>query len=106
LRARAQINTRTLDWGPVFRTSAAIPPPVLTVVTKPVVASGQVQAEFIVANYRSGMTFELWKTSSPGGAWAKDTAATFQTVVANSRFRFTTTTGGASQGYYRVKGLY
>jgi len=106
LRTRAQINTRTLDWGPVFRTSAVTPPPVLTVVTKPVVTSGQVQAEFTVANYRSGMTFELWKASSPAGAWAKDTSATFQTVVANSRFRFTTTTGGASQGYYRVKGLY
>jgi hypothetical protein len=106
LRVRAQINSRTLDWGPVFRTSAVTPPPVLTVVTKPVVTSGQVQAEFTVANYRSGMTFELWKAGSPAGVWAKDTSATFQTVVADSRFRFTTTTGGASQGYYRVKALY
>lgn len=108
LQARAAIKTRMLNWGPalVVSVSVAVATPTLQVVSAPVVAGNQVQIDFVVNNYRTGMTFQLLTASTANGTWTQDTGASLQTLVANSRFRFTTSSGGASQRFYRVKGTY
>jgi hypothetical protein len=106
LEVRPQIGTRTLAWGPAFpvNVSSAVPAPVIQLVQAPAVLSGQVQLDFIVTNYRSGMTFQLLKASTVEGPWSQDASATLQTLVANSKFRFSTSTGGAQQLFFRIKG--
>ncbi len=106
LRVRAHINTRTLDWGPLYSVAATTPPPLIQLTNGPVINGTQLQADFTVANYRAGMTFQLWMAPSPAGTWALDSSASFQTLVANSKFRVTTSTGGALKNFYRIKGLY
>ena len=70
------------------------------------VSGNQFQLDFTVANYRAGMTFQLWKAPDPAGAWAQDTSASFSTLIPNSTFRATTATGAATKAFYRVKGTY
>jgi len=106
LQVRAQINSRTLSWGPGTVVTVVSPPPVLQFVGKPVVSGGQIQVNFTVANYQAGMTLQLWKALDAAGTWTQDTSATLQTIVANSQFRFTTSTGSATRTFYRVKGAY
>jgi hypothetical protein len=106
LEARPQINSRTLAWGPAFQLSVttAAPPPVLSLVTSPVVSGGQVQIDVVVTNYKAGMSLHLKKANSPNGPWTTDSSATLQTIVANSQFRFTTLTSGAQQLFFRISG--
>jgi hypothetical protein len=106
LEARPQINSRTLALGPALQLSVttAAPPPVLSLVTSPVVSGGQVQIDVVVTNYKTGMVLRLLKANSPSGPWATDGSATFQTIVANSHFRFTTSTSGAQQLFFRIGG--
>jgi len=106
LQVRARINGRTLNWGPAITVAVGAAPPMLEVVTGPSVSGNQVQIDFLVANYRSGMSFELWTASDVGGAWTQDSSAALQTLAANSRFRFTSPSGGALRRFYRVKGTY
>lgn len=106
LRVRAQIGSRTLNWGPAVRVTAPTAPPSLQFVGNPVLSGNQIQLDFNVANYRTGMTFELWKASDPAGSWTLDNSVSFQTLIPNSKFRATTSTGGSSKGYYRVRGNY
>ena len=106
LQVRARINSRTLDWGPAFGVTVTIPPPGIQLLSRPVVSGNQFQLDFTVANYRAGMTFQLWKAPDPAGAWAQDTSASFSTLIPNSTFRATTTTGAATKAFYRVKGTY
>ncbi|HWW03019.1 MAG TPA: CAP domain-containing protein [Candidatus Acidoferrum sp.] len=106
LQVRAQLPGRTLNWGPSTTIAVTTPPPVLQVAGVPTVAGSQVQLDFTVANYRSGMTLQLWKAADPTATWAQDTTASLQTLIANSKFRFTTTTGGAARMFYRIKGTY
>jgi hypothetical protein len=106
LEVRPQINTRTLAWSTGFQLSTATvtAPPVLNLITAPVVSAGQVQIDFLVNNFRSGMTFHLLKATDPSGPWTQDASATLQTIVTNAHFRFTTTTGGAQQLFFKVTG--
>jgi uncharacterized protein YkwD len=106
LQVRAQINSRTLNWGPALFVSASTPPPVIQLAGKPTVSSSQFQVDFVVTNYRTGMTFQLWRAPNPNGIWAQDTSAFFETLVPNSRFRTSTTTGTAPKMFYRVLGSY
>jgi hypothetical protein len=106
LQVRAELPGRTLSWGPAATIAVTTPPPVVQLVSGPTVTGNQVQVDFTVANYRSDMTLQLWKAADPAGTWAQDTSASLQTLVANSKFRFTTTTGGAARTFYRVKGTY
>lgn len=106
LQVRAQLPGRTLNWGPSTTLSVTTPPPALQVVGVPTVAGSQVQMDFTVANYRAGMTLQLWKAASPTATWAQDTSASLQTLITNSKFRFTTGTGGAANMFYRIKGTY
>jgi hypothetical protein len=46
----------------------------------------------------------LQKANTPSGPWSTDGAASIQTVVPNTQFRATTSTGGANQTLYRVVG--
>jgi len=39
--------------------TVSAPPPAIQIVSKPTVSAGQVQADFTVTNYRTGMTFQL-----------------------------------------------
>lgn len=107
LQVRARINSRLLGWGPGMTVGVTSVPPSLEMTGKPVLAGGQAQIDFTVANYPvSGMTFQLWKAPAPTGTWTQDTSATLTTLVANSKFRFTTVTGAAPRTFYRVQGSY
>jgi len=106
LRVRPLLSGRTLDWGPASVVSVTTPPPSIQLVSSPVLTASQFQIDFVVADYRSAMTFQLWKASDPTGIWTQDTSASLQTLVANSKFRLTTATGGASKMFYKVKGSY
>jgi hypothetical protein len=46
------------------------------------------------------------KAANLAGTWTQDASALLQTLLANSKFRFTTVSGGAAQGFYRVTGSY
>lgn len=104
LQARAQLPGRTLNWGPVLRVTVTNPPPSI-IAGSPKYLTTQFQLDFTVANYRSGMTFQLWKAATLTNGWTQDTSAVLQTLIANSKFRFTTPTAGAPRMFYRVKGM-
>jgi hypothetical protein len=106
LEVRPQINSRTLAWGPALQLSVTVaaPPPVLSLVTPPVVTGGEVQIDVMVTNFKTGMTLHLRRANSPTGPWTTDSTATLQTIVVNSQFRFTTSTSGAQQLFFRVSG--
>ena len=92
-----------LEWGPVKRVRAITAvPPVLTFIGNPTFIANQVQIELVVTHYRAGLTFRLHRAAEPAGPWAPDNAATFQEIVAGSRFRATALLNGASQEFYRV----
>jgi hypothetical protein len=107
LLVRAQINSRTLPWGPAFPVSvtAVAPSPSIQFTTAPTISGSQVQIDFTVANFRAGMTFELLRAPDLQGAWTQDTSATLQTLAINSRFRFTTSTGAAASMFFKLKGI-
>ncbi len=106
LEVRAQINNRALPWGPAFPVTAsgAAAPPGIQLVAAPIVSGTQVQIDFAVTNYRPGMTFQLLKVSDLPGTWTLDASANLQTLIANSSFRFTTSTGAAAKLFFKVKG--
>ncbi|HTL55868.1 MAG TPA: CAP domain-containing protein [Candidatus Limnocylindrales bacterium] len=104
LQVRAHINSRILNWGPALVVTVGAALPALEVASTPSVNGNQVQIDFTVSNYRTGMTFQLWKATAPSGTWTQDTSATLQTLTPNSKFRFTTSTGGASKTFYRIRG--
>jgi hypothetical protein len=104
LQARAHISSRTLEWGPAATATVVLPAPSLQILATRIVA-GQVQVDFSVADFRSGMTFQLHKSSS-GGSWAPDTTATLTTLVSSARYRLTSSISGAGPVLYRVRGLY
>ena len=106
LQVRPQLPGRTLGWGPGATISVTTPPPVLQVVSLPTLTGNQVQMDFTVVNYRTGMTLQLWRAADPSATWAQDTSASLQTLITNSKFRFTTSTGGAARMFYRIKGSY
>jgi hypothetical protein len=100
----AQINSRTLNWGPALRVRVISLPPTIQLLSPPAIAGGQIQLDFTVANYSSGMTFQLWKTPGLDTAFTQDTSAALSTLIPNLKFRFTTPTGSAPRGFYRVSG--
>jgi hypothetical protein len=106
LQVRAQIGNRMLNWGPGLLVNVGAAPPAIQLLNSPVLFSGQVHIDFTVANYSPGMTFALLKAADLSSGWAPDTSASLQTLVANSKFRFTTSTGAAAHGFYRVTGSY
>jgi len=106
LQVRAQVAGRTLLWGPGLTVTTASLPPSIQLLSDPTLAAGQIQLDFTVNNYSAGTTFQLWKTADLGATWTQDTSAGLQTVVANSQFRFTTSTGAAKQTFYRVRASY
>jgi hypothetical protein len=62
----------------------------------------QFQANFTVANYRSGTTFQLLQAADLNGSWTTDTVASVQTVVSNTQFRVITTNNTA-RTFFRIK---
>jgi Cysteine-rich secretory protein family len=106
LQVRAQINSRTLPWGPSKTVTVGPPLPSIQIVSRPTISGSQVQVDFSVANYHSGMTFQLWKASDLSGPWTQDASATLSTLVANSKFRLATTSGTAARTFYKVKGSF
>ncbi|HZR18899.1 MAG TPA: CAP domain-containing protein [Verrucomicrobiae bacterium] len=107
LQVRPQLGSRILAWGPPFRLSVSdsTPAPVINVISAPVLSGGQVQIDFAVTSYRSGMSLQLLRSSDLGGSWTQDTSASLQTIVPNSQFRFTTSTAGAQHLFFKVRGL-
>jgi hypothetical protein len=103
LRVRAQLPGHTLNWGPAIRVSVSnLPPMTIQFTGQPARSGNQFQANFNVANYRSGTPFLLLKTSDLGGSWTTDTVATVQTIVSNTQFRVTTT-NSTNRAFFRIK---
>jgi hypothetical protein len=99
----AQLPGRTLPWGPTIRVSVSnLPPMTIQFTGQPARSGNQFQANFNVANYRSGTPFLLLKTSDLGGSWTTDTVATIQTIVSNTQFRVTTT-NSTNRAFFRIK---
>ena len=99
----AQLPGRTLPWGPATRVSVSnLPPMTIQFTGQPARSGNQFQANFNVANYRSGTPFLLLKTSDLGGSWTTDTLASIQTVVSNTQFRVTTT-NSTNRTFFRIK---
>jgi hypothetical protein len=99
----AQLPGRTLPWGPAIRVSVSnLPPMTIQFTGQPARSGNQFQANFNVANYRSGTPFLLLKTSDLGGSWTTDTVATVQTIVSNTQFRVTTT-NSTNRAFFRIK---
>jgi hypothetical protein len=99
----AQLLGRTLPWGPGIRVSVSnLPPMTIQFAGQPARSGNQFQANFNVANYRSGTPFLLLKTSDLGGSWTTDTVATVQTIVSNTQFRVTTT-NSTNRAFFRIK---
>jgi hypothetical protein len=105
LMVRAQINSRTLPWGPVFAVSAtgAASPAEIQPATVSTISGNQVQIDFTVTNFRPGIVFELQKTADLDGTWTQDTSAVPETLIADSKFRFTSSMGTATRLFFRVK---
>jgi hypothetical protein len=106
IRVRAVLPGRTFAWGPAMRVKVALPPPALQVVRGPVRVGTQLQLEWTVTDYRPGMTFQLWKAADPGAAWFLDGSASFQTLVAGSRFQATIPADNSAKMFYRIRGSY
>jgi hypothetical protein len=104
LAVRAQVYGQFyLEWGPVKRVDAAVAAvPSVQFTGAPLVSGNQVQIDFEVTDYRAGLAFELLTAATVTGTWSTDSAATFQTVVAGSRFRATTSNAGRAQSFYRL----
>jgi len=105
MNARARITGHTLNWGPAFTVPVVTPPPSLRLLS-PVIVGTQAQVDFTVANYRSGMTFQLWRSTSPTGTWAADNTAVLTTLSSGSKYRETTSTAGTNRWFYRIRGTY
>jgi len=105
LMVRAEVYDRFhLEWGPVKKVAATAPvTPPLRFVGRPVLTASQVQIEFEVRDYRPGMVFRLYRAASVVGPWQHEAAASFQPVVANSRFRATATLSGSPQAFYQLR---
>jgi uncharacterized protein YkwD len=105
LEVRAQINNRTLPWGPPFQLSVTVSaaPPTIQLAA-PTFSGSQIHIDFAVPDYRAGMAFQLLKSTDLQSGWTLDTSATLQTVVTNSSFRFTTSSGAAQSLFFKVKG--
>ena len=104
LDARAQVYGQYyLEWGPIKRVTAIVSAvPTLQFSGTTSVSGNQAQIDFNVTNYRAGMTFQLLTASDLSEGWTTNSSASFQTVVPNSQFRVTTSTGGVSKMFYRI----
>jgi hypothetical protein len=93
-----------LEWGPALRVTAGnFATPILGFSKVPAVQAGQVQLEFQVANYRSGLLLRLMRAPAATGPWSVDTQGVLTTVVPNSTFRFTTPTNGSASAWFRLR---
>jgi hypothetical protein len=94
LSVSAQLPGRTLPPGPSLRLTVSNLPPVTIRFTSPPTCNGsQFQADFTVTNYPNGALFTVLKSSDLTAGWTTDTLASVQTIVSNSQFRVTTTSG-------------
>jgi hypothetical protein len=103
LRVRARLPGRTLAFGPAKQVSASpVASPTVQFTGTPSVSGNQVQIDFTVTNYRTGMAFQLLNAPDPDAAWATNNSALI-TNLFNSTFRVTASTGGASKMFYRIQ---
>jgi hypothetical protein len=91
-------NTK-VDYVPVYTPNIQLMP-------NSSASSSQFKLDFTVANYRTNLTFHLWRASSPASTWVQDNSASLQTVTTNSAFRFTTSSGAAASAFFRVLATY
>ncbi|PYI80428.1 MAG: hypothetical protein DME26_21655 [Verrucomicrobia bacterium] len=104
LQVRAKVyGSYFLDWGPIkYVTPTTDVPPTIGLTLPKLNGGNQFQVDFNVANYRTGMIFQLERTLSLSSGWMTVGNATLQTIVPNSKFRFTAPTTGGSKESYRV----
>ena len=105
LAVRGEIfNQYHLEWGPVLNvTATGALLPVLTLATRPTVVAGKIQMDFQVANSTAALKYQLLSAPSPNGPWTAEADAMFQTLQANSAYRFTIPLGGQSARFFRVE---
>jgi hypothetical protein len=105
LDVRAQVYGQYyLEWGPIKPvTATTVAPMTIAFIGRPTVSGGQIQIDFDVTNFQAGTTFQLLKATDVAAGLTVDGSASVQTIIANSRFRVTTSTGGAPQTFYRVR---
>jgi hypothetical protein len=103
LSVSAQLPGRTLPAGPLLRVTATnLPPMTMRFTGLPTRSGSQFQANFSVTNYQNGALFTVLKSSSLTGNWTTDTLASVQTIVSNTQFRVTTTTG-TNRAFFRIR---
>jgi hypothetical protein len=107
LDARAQVfGEFWAEWGPIQPVTAIIDslPPVLRFLGPPAMGAGQIEIEFEVENFRTGLSFELLRAPGVDTDWTVDNNATFEIVTPDSRFRVRTLLDDADDsGYFRVR---
>jgi hypothetical protein len=104
LSVRARIGSRDLDWGPlkVVKTIMPVKPNAVVRLAPPaILASGQVQLEFVVLSGAAN-EYALWVSVSPLGPWQPDPAASLQ-LLAPSRYQVQSPVPSAVQAYYRIE---
>ncbi|MGI8966076.1 MAG: CAP domain-containing protein, partial [Limisphaerales bacterium] len=102
LQAGAKILNRFLPYGPATFVSVITPPATVRVTQIQILAGNQVQIDFQIL---SGLAanFQLQSTTNLSVPFMS-VAASLQTIVPGSQYRFTATAGGA-QSFYRVQSL-
>ncbi len=102
LRARARLGNAYAPWGPSFNVAVGPAAVVLriTQIATPVV--GQVRIDFDVLSGAVG-TLTLECRNSFDQSWFTDSGTTLTTITPGVRYRFTTTSSGSSQRFFRVK---
>ena len=99
LDVRAYIFTEfPLSWGPVKQVAAVTPPLVLTM-SRPVVSGGQVRLDFTTTGFAS---FKLLQADQINVGWTTNATATLTTNLAGSSYRFTTPVGPNAR-FYRIQ---
>ena len=101
LRVQARISNRYLEYGPdLLVTATNVPMIRITQTTRP--ATNQLRFDFSILNL-TPTNLQLFRASPSTGSWTNDTSAVLTTNVPGASYRFTTTTTGVTNRFYRIK---
>ena len=101
LRVQARLSNRYLDYGPdLLVTATNVPIIRITQTTRP--ATNQLRFDFSILNV-TPTNLQLFRANPITGSWTNDTNAVLTTNVPGTSYRFTTTSTGLTNRFYRVK---
>jgi hypothetical protein len=105
LEARGLVEgTWPLAWSRGKSIAAAAGPSFRFTGVPMLLGGGQVQLEFSISNYVTGVTLQLDSTDRLDRPWTPETNAVLQVVSPQENFRFQTKTTGTTGRFYRVRG--